>query len=415
VNILNILFLSHRLPYPANKGEKIRTFNQIKHLVELGHSITVFSAKESQLDLPLNEQFNQIKGIDSTLFNLPFKPVRLLNGLFSGASLSEANFYSKELQVALDEKLTTGEFDAIVCSSSAMSKYLLDSKVLLKLQNKPTLLMDFMDLDSDKWLQYAGQSQWPMSWLYNRESKKVSKLEAQSQNLFDACYFIADAEVQLFKERQNGEQFSNVKVLGNGLNTSEFYPPTPAAELNNDAPIFIFTGVMDYKPNVDAVMWFVKECWAEVRAKYENAQFIIAGMNPVPEISSLADKDGIVVTGFVDDILPYYHKANFFVAPFRIARGVQNKVLQAFACKLPVITTPMGAEGIDCVDGQHLLLANTAEQFIDAIDKLNADPVLSQSVAQNGLSLIQEQFSWQGKLKPLVQDLGLSSSYEESH
>lgn len=400
---MDILFLSHRLPFPPNKGEKLRTFYQIKQLTESGHRVTVYSPLDNQMDVYLSEEFEELNQVKSKLFKLPIKPARLLKGLVVGESLSEANFFSTELQQQFEQDLVAGRFEAIVCTSSAMAKYLFDSKAYSSLANPPKLLMDFMDLDSDKWRQYSEQSSGPMAWLYKRECQKVGELEQRSQQLFDACYFIAQAEVDLF-QKQIGAN-GNVKILGNGLNQQEFYPPENKIAPATDAPVFIFTGVMDYKPNVDAVLWFVEHCWAEVKAKYAKAKFIVAGMNPSSEIQTLSSDESIVVTGFVDDILPYFHQADYFVAPFRLARGVQNKVLQAFACGLPVITTPMGAEGIPCFDNEQLLLAETPEQFVEAIDRLQNTAELRNKLATNALELIQQEFSWQGKLKPLVEQL----------
>lgn len=398
---MEILVLSHRLPYPPNKGEKLRTFYQIAELAKQGHQITVYSPRDTEDDDKNCKQFNQLENISSELFPLAFKPLRLALGFLKGESLSAANFHSDALQNKFDQVLLSSQFDVILCSSSAMAKYISHSSVFASLATKPKLLMDFMDLDSDKWRQYAESSGFPMGWLYSREAKKVGDLEAFSQANFDACYFISEAEVELFGSAT--KTTDNVHVLGNGLNTEEFYPANPAPELKPDAPVFIFTGVMDYKPNVDAVLWFVESCWHAVIEKYPNAEFIVAGMNPSPKIEALKSQPGITVTGFVDEILPYYHKANYFVAPFRLARGVQNKVLQAFACGLPVITTPMGAEGINCSDGEHLLLASEPEQFLAAIEQLNQSQELRESLSQNALELIIREFSWEGKLKPLSQ------------
>ncbi|MCK5665583.1 MAG: glycosyltransferase, partial [Thiotrichaceae bacterium] len=163
----------------------------------------------------------------------------------------------------------------------------------------------------------------------------------------------------------------------------------------------IFTGVMDYKPNVDAVLWFMEHTWDLIREKYPQARFIIAGMNPSQIIQNLSRTPGIEVTGFVDDILPFYHQSDYFVAPFTIARGVQNKILQAFACGLPVMASSMGAEGIECKDGEHIIIAETASEYLSAIDKLESDSLLKTDIKDKALKLIHDQYSWDGKLKVL--------------
>lgn len=394
---MNILFIAQRIPFPANKGEKIRTFNQIKFLADLGHNITVLAPIENQQEQDFAQQLSAFERINCQYQQLSPKVLRLITGLLKNESLSVANFYQSTLQNKIDQTLQTINFDTIICTSSAVAKYVFNSKTLPELTIKPKLLMDFMDLDSDKWQQYADKTSWPMSYVYQREANLLKKYEKKVQQLFDACFFIADAEVNLFK--QYAQQANNVHTLGNGMNTDEFYPAQILP--NNNAPTFIFTGVMDYKPNVDAVVWFVEQCWPKVISQYPEAQFIIAGMNPNNTIMNLKKYAGIIITGFVDDILPYYHQADYFVAPFRLARGVQNKVLQAFACGLPVISTPMGAEGIECKHGEHILLAQTPDEFLQHINELEQNTDLKSTLSKNALTLIHDEFSWQGKLAPL--------------
>lgn len=398
---MNILFIAQRIPYPANKGEKIRSFNQIKFLADMGHNIHVISPIENETEVEYCEQLAQFKNIHCEFKKLPAKSLRLLVGFFKNEAMSVANFYSNALQSTIDFALKAHHFDAVICTSSAVAKYVFASKTLNQLPKKPMLLMDFMDLDSDKWRQYADKASFLMRRVYQREAKLISQYELKIQKSFDACFFIADAEIDLFK--QTTGDVDNIHLLGNGMNTKEFYPaPHPT---NNQSPKFIFTGVMDYKPNVDAVVWFVEHIWKEVIKQHPDAEFIIAGMNPNSTVQNLKKYPGITITGFVDDILPYYHQADYFVAPFRLARGVQNKVLQAFACGLPVISTPMGAEGITCEVNKDILIANNTDEFLTAINSLESNSTLKASITENALKLIYDHYSWSGKLQKLDKEL----------
>lgn len=402
---MKILFIAQRIPYPANKGEKIRSFNQAKYLADLGHNIHIMSPIEDESEIAYCQQLAALDNFSCDYHLLPAKPLRLLTGLMKNESLSVANFYHTTLQKKIDNVLSTEAFDVVLCTSSAVAKYVFNSKVLATLAKKPKLLLDYMDLDSDKWQQYADKTAIPMKWVYQREAKLIARYELKVQQVFDAGFFIADAEVALFKKNaqqvlaSSNNTMENIHTLGNGMNTQEFYPATKKP--NNKAPVFIFTGVMDYKPNVDAVVWFVEECWPAILAELPQAEFIIAGMNPNTAVMNLQQYNGITITGFVDEILPYYHKADYFVAPFRLARGVQNKVLQAFACGLPVISTPMGAEGIECKDNQHILLADTPADFLTKVRQLETETTFKQQLIENALTLIQAEYSWQGKLSPL--------------
>jgi sugar transferase (PEP-CTERM/EpsH1 system associated) len=399
---MKILFISHRVPFPPNKGEKIRTFHQLKHLKELGHHIHLFSPYEDKTELA---HFNELRGTWCTSVEAsPLKPkaMRLLMGLVKGQPMSVANFYDKTLQQKFDQFLFGNSVDAIICSASSVAEYIFKSTDLPTLDKKPLLIMDFMDVDSDKWGQYQQSSSFPMSMVYAREQRLLAKYEKKIVKKFDASYLIAQAEVTLFN--QNVMQSDKVHVMGNGLDTTVFYPPK--IKHPNPAPVFLFTGVMDYKPNEDAVIWFVNTCWPSIITQHPNAKFVIAGMNPSADINQLANDKSIEVTGFVDDILPYYHQADIFVAPFRLARGVQNKVLQAFACALPVISTPMGAEGILCQADQDILIASTPVEFITQANQLIAQPKLAESIGQSALQIIKQHYSWQGQLQPLVNLLG---------
>jgi len=394
---LNILFIAQRVPYPPNKGEKIRTFNQLKYLADKNHQISICAPLEQEQDLAYFHTLSEKYCEHVSYQSLSNKVVRLLKGLLTGKALSVANFYSKKLQLKFDALLKEKDFDAIICTSSAMAEYIYKSKSIKELTSKPKLLMDFMDLDSDKWRQYADTSNWPMKWIYQREAKILAEYENKITHAFDSSFFIADAEVELFKSQTKSS--GKVLTLGNGMDTNSFVPAQSSP--NNEAPVLLFTGVMDYKPNIDAVIWFVENAWQEILKEYPKARFTIAGMNPSINVKNLERITGIEVTGFVDDILPYYHQSDYFVAPFRLARGVQNKVLQGFACGLPVISTSMGAEGIDCIEDRDILIASTADEFLSCIKRLEDNSQLRESIKENALKLIHEKYSWEGKLHVL--------------
>ncbi|MCH8537241.1 MAG: TIGR03087 family PEP-CTERM/XrtA system glycosyltransferase [Alkalimonas sp.] len=394
---MNILYLAHRVPFPADKGEKIRTYHQIKYLVEQGHQLTILAPIEEVDEATFAAELQQTLPVKVVTAKLGSGLWRKVSALLTGQPISQTHFYSPELLVALKDLLTTVKLDAVVCTSSAMAIYLDRAGMFKECHRSATLLMDFMDLDSDKWQQYANNAAWPMRLVYQREAKLVAQAEQRIYQQFDHCFFISDNEVQLFARRQSDA--SKVSVLANGLDTSVFYPASsPATPV---APVFLFTGVMNYKPNEDAVLWFVQSMWQQVLAKYPGARFVIAGMQPSSRILQLAKIPGIEVTGYVDDILPYYHQASIFIAPFRLARGVQNKILQAMACGLPVITTPMGAEGIACQHGVHLLTASDEAEFVASIERLQAEPDLRLALQSNGPELIRQQYSWEGVLQTL--------------
>jgi sugar transferase (PEP-CTERM/EpsH1 system associated) len=394
---MKILIIAQRCPYPPNKGEKIRTFHQLKYFNECGHDVILASPYEDDSE---HTYFNALakKYCRNVLYaKLPAKPIRLMSGVLKNKALSISNFYSAKLQSKIDDILASQEVDVIFCSASSVSEYIFRSKVYPELKQPPKLIMDFMDVDSDKWAQYQKSHQWPLSAVYGRESRLIANVEAKIVKKFDHCLLITQAEVDLFQSIHGNVK--NLSAIENGLDTNMFYPPVNSRQTLN--PNFLFAGVMDYAPNIDAVIWFIDLVWPAVKKNWPSAKFCIAGMNPTEKIKKLQLKEGIEVTGFVDDIKPYFDKANIFIAPFRIARGVQNKVLQAFACGLPVIASSMGAEGIRCSVEQDILLADTPEQFINRIEQLTNNQECYSYISNNALKNITNNYSWESILQPL--------------
>lgn len=394
---MNILIIAQRCPFPPNKGEKIRTFHHLKFLKEQGHQLYLAAPYEQQSELgdfkTLTEQYCQTV----IAKKLPHKFLRLISGLLTNKALSVTNFYNATLQQEIDDLLKRNPIDVIYCSASSVAEYVFNSKVIAQLKKKPRLFMDFMDVDSDKWSQYASNSAWPLKLIYQREVKLIASFEKKIATSFDHCILITQAEVDLF-HKIHGANF-NINAIENGIDTHSFFPPAVARDIKH--PKLLFAGVMDYAPNVDAVIWFIHNVWPNILEKWPLATFCIAGMNPIEKIKKLAALKGIEITGFVDDIKPYFDDANIFIAPFRLARGVQNKVLQAFASGLPVISTPMGAEGIKCSVNKEILIANTPDDFINCINTLMTHESQYLEISQGALSLIKDCYAWDSVLSPL--------------
>lgn len=397
---MKILVLSHRVPFPPNKGEKIRTFHQIQFLASRGHEIVVLSPYEGDAEPDFARALERELAVKVMMFPLKAKWLRLLGGLATNRPLTVSYFYSSELQKTFDDLVNSGECDAVLCSSSAMSSYVFRNKRLVNESGSSgtRLIMDFMDLDSDKWNQYRASYRLPMSLVYSREARLVRRLETRSYEAFDACFFVSENESRLFAEQL--PESSKVRVMGNGIDTDVFFPDRTKQVSGH--PVFLFTGVMNYRPNEDAVEWFVDAVWPGILSEWPEAEFIIAGMDPSPKIQQLGKKTGITVTGFVKDIVPYYQKATVFVAPFRLARGLQNKILQSLACGLPVVTTTLGLEGIKAKEGTDLLVADGGKEFTTKIKRLMTEPSLYRQLSENGPRLIQREHSWSSILEDLA-------------
>ncbi len=393
---MNIAVLSHRVPYPPIKGEKIRTYHQLESLRQADCQVTVFCPLHDADDAKLVRDYSAASGLEVRAEPAGKGWHRMVAALMSGRSLSVARFHVPALQRQLDQYLESARVDVLYCTSSAMAEYAIKAA-----SRHPGLriIVDFMDLDSDKWRRFSGISGFPMSLIYRYEAHALGRFERRVQSSVERCLFVSQAEVDLYHQENNSEA-ANLEVIGNGVEFDEYYP---AADAGYRQPLnLLFTGVMDYLPNEDAICWFVDNVWHSVVAKFPDAQLTVAGMKPTQRVLNLERYGNITVTGFVEKMLPHYHDADIFIAPFQIARGVQNKILQAFACGLPVVTTPIGAEGIEGTDGEHFLIADSPAHFAEQIERLVGQPELFRRLSESARQLVTRDYLWEAKNRPLV-------------
>lgn len=396
----DILYLTHRIPYPPNKGDKIRSWHLLKHLaqryrVHLGTFI----------DDPDDWQHvDKVKALcDETYFaalNPRIARFRSLGALASNRPLTLDYYRNNALQQWVDTVTKERAIERVLVFSSAMAQFVTEARQARR-------IIDFVDIDSDKWRQYAEKKSWPMSWLYRRESRSLLDYERQVARKFDASLFVSQAEADLFKQLAP-ESAAKTGFFNNGVDTEYFSPvhaypnPYPAGEA-----VMVFTGAMDYWPNIDAVQWFAQEVLPAVRAKNPDAHFYIVGSRPTPQVQSLASLAGVHVTGSVPDIRPYLAYARIAVAPLRIARGIQNKVLEAMAMAKPVIASNQALEGIAVHIGEEALLARNSEEFAAAIPDLLRNP--QNNLGQAARARVLADYTWESNLKQ-VDELLLSEA-----
>ncbi|MBF0324553.1 MAG: TIGR03087 family PEP-CTERM/XrtA system glycosyltransferase [Alphaproteobacteria bacterium] len=392
----HLLLLCQRIPYPPNKGDKLRSFSILKHLskswrVHLGCFI----------DAP--EDWDYVDDLrpyclDICCIGLNRRSAKLrsLSGLFNGTSMSEPYFRSRRLQAWVDSVLLNLRPPAAFLYSSVMGQYLRPDAPY----RPERVVMDFVDVDSDKWRQYADMRPWPLSWVFERESRYLLAYDAQIAAAVDACVFVSSAEAALFRDLVPAASAKTV-TISNGVDTDFFAPD--AARPNPFPPgtrPVVFTGAMDYWPNEDAVTWFAESMLPTIRRSVPDAAFFIVGSNPTARVNRLRALPGVTVTGRVADIRPYLAHAAVCVAPMRVARGIQNKVLEGMAMAKVVITTGPGYEGIDAVPGRDLLLADNTATFISATVKALNDPAGS-SIGEAARRRILGSYDWDDKLAAL--------------
>lgn len=393
----DILFLSQRIPYPPDKGDKIRSYRALLHLAEHNriHLGTFIDDPDDFRHTSVME--NICESVYIATLNPLIARARSLQAFLTGAPLSLPYFYNKALDEWVTRTLESNTIDAVFVYSSAMAQYILNTR------HRPRkILMDFVDVDSEKFRQYAAERGYLARLVYGREGKKLLAFDRQVASLADASFFVSDAEADLFRQLAP-EASLKTFGLSNGIDTDYFDPAkvtVPLADLPTygPGPNIIFTGRMDYKPNVDAVCWFAQKVLPGLLRERPQARFIIAGAAPTPAVTALAaNNPAVEVTGRVDDMRPWLAHADLAIAPMAIGRGIQNKVLEAAAMARPVLTTPEGLEGIDLMPGKHLFVAKGEEAFLQtALDILdNPDRAQMGLAARNTL---MRHYSWSARM-----------------
>jgi polysaccharide biosynthesis protein PslH len=402
----NLLYIAHRIPYPPNKGDKIRTFHEIKYLSQFFHiDLVTFADTPSDMIFEAN-----LKKYCRQVHVFPLNPlwgkIKGLKSLLLGKSIAEGYFFDTRANKKIAVLLKKNTYQAVFCFSSPTAEYVFQN--LSDIPRKTTrLIMDFCDVDSDKWQQYAEKTRFPMNQLYRLEASRLLAYEKKINQSFDASIFVSENEADLF--RQYVPEARNIVPVSNGVDFTYFSGQVPEKN-NNESPTILFTGAMDYHANVDGVTWFAKKIFPLLKQRIPAIRFVIVGSNPRPAVTALAQTANITVTGYVDDIREYYQAADVSVVPLRIARGIQNKVLEAMAMGLPVVCTSAALSGIQAIPGKDVIQADDETAFADAVELLIKDKKLARKTADSAGHTVRTRYAWSACLEKLNPDLGVPSS-----
>jgi sugar transferase (PEP-CTERM/EpsH1 system associated) len=401
---LNVLFLAHRLPYPPNKGDKIRSYHFIRYLAAR-HDVYVATLIDDAADLAHVDALRRlVRELHIAHIERRSKAITAARALASGRPVSLAWFHTAPLQRAVDALVTRVAFDAILGFSSPMAEYVFRSRRRNALVAAGKAL-DLIDIDSYKWQQYAERSRAPLRWLYAREARLLASYERRLACEFDALYVVTEQEKKLFP----GHAMGKLHAMQNGVDLEVFAPGIrPAHDLGPAA--LVFTGQMDYWPNVEGVKWFAGRVWPAVRSAVPEARFYIVGSRPTREVRALGDQPGIVVTGYVDDVRDYLAGARACVAPLRIARGIQNKVLEAMASAKAVVASPQAFEGIAGQPGRDALVPHDEQAFAKACVHVLRHAEYAAQLGRAARVCVQQTSSWDKNLSPLDDFLAHASS-----
>ncbi len=395
-----LLYLVHRIPYPPNKGDKIRSFHFLQALAQkfqIYLGAFVDDAVDRQYVDALKPFCQESLCVD---LHPKLQKIRSLQGLLSGEAMSLPYYRNAELQAWVDKTLAEQGIQRVLIFSSPMAQYVEKYSAL-------HVVADFVDVDSDKWQQYAANKPWPASWIYRREAEKLLAFEKRCAAQTNVTLFVSEREAELFKTLAP-EVAEKIGFVNNGVDAESFNPEISfASPFSDQHKTIVFTGAMDYWANVDAVVWFSELVFPLIKQHLPNARFYIVGSKPAKEVQKLAEIDSsVIVTGRVEDVKPYVAHADIVVAPLRIARGIQNKVLEAMAMAKTIVASSAAMEGIALLADLQVSIADEPEHFAEKVLENLLVPSVSASINRD---YVQTNFNWRqngDKLCCLLADVG---------
>ncbi|MEL7197260.1 MAG: TIGR03087 family PEP-CTERM/XrtA system glycosyltransferase [Pseudomonadota bacterium] len=396
----DILFLAHRVPFPPNRGDKIRAHHLLKKLSQLGR-VHVGCFADSAEDRVAIAELDSVAASHCVVDRK--KPLSLagMEAMLTRKPVSLTAFHSARLQSWVRQKIQEQLIDTVVIFSGQMGQYLPEDYA-------GRFIIDLCDVDSAKFENYAEAGE--RVWLNSREAKLLAIEEERIAKRADTTILISDAEAELFVSRLGEISNINLRVVGNGID-AEFFDPAkvePHPEISaRPGPHFVFTGQMDYPPNERAAVWAIDSFWTAYQSKHPSAEIHVVGRNPTELLKRKGDVDpGIRIWGEVPDVRPFIAAADCVVAPLSIARGVQNKVLEAMAMARPVLLTPQAATGIGARDGEHWMLCDVdAEAMSARFDTLGKDSLARSKMGENARKYVLDHHDWDVMLAPLAKHL----------
>ena len=381
-----LLFLAHRMPYPPNKGDKVRSYHFLKHLAS---RYRVFLG--TFIDDP--DDWQHVDAVRTLCAEVHVEALaprskRALSAvaLLTGEALSLRYFRSAALQRWVDATVSRERIGRAFAYSSPMAQYIL---------GRPGLrcVVDFVDMDSAKWTDYARRRAWPVSAVFKREGSRLLAWEQEVASRAEVTLFVTEEEADLFRKASPGNP-GRIVAVRNGVD-SDFYSPLhelPWPFADNEHAV-VFTGAMDYWPNIDAVTWFAGEVLPKIRARDPKVRFYVVGMNPTSAVQALANDRSTVVTGRVEDVRPYLRHARVVVAPLRVARGIQNKILEAMAMAKPVVATTAAAAALSGRPGSEFEVAADASEYATKVCGL-LDAGSAEAMGRLARARVLRDYAW---------------------
>ena len=385
---MKILFVCHRFPFPPTRGGKIRPFQMIRHLGQ-SHSVTVASLAHTEQELEEGAGLKQhCEEVIAEVLPGSTRWRHAVAALPTRTPSSAAYFWSAKLDHRIQQAARRKKFDMVMVHCAFVARYVKEIPCDFR-------VLDYGDLDSGKWLEYSLQRSFPFSVGYKLEAHKLRKYEKELASQFDHCTFTARGELEEFCSWGLNTPAS---LIPNGVDAEYFQP---AADRPEEASTVVFLGRMDYFPNIQGIIDFAQNVFPRIREVFPAAHLRIIGSNPVREVRELASKPGIEVTGSVPDVRPYLADAAVAIAPLKIARGTQNKILECMSMGIPVVSSPQAARGVQATAGEHLLVGRDDSDFAAQVVRLLKDPGLRRQMAASARQQLRAGHSWSASMQLL--------------
>ena len=392
----HILYLAHRVPYPPNRGDRIRSFHTLQFLSRYAN-VSLACLSDEPVESATVEHLQELA---TRVAIVPLASasrwVRGASSLLSGRTVTEGMFASRHLRRLVATWNAETKFDAVLVFCSSMIQFL-DQPGF---EDIPTIV-DLVDVDSQKWLDYAATARGWRHWLYQREGQRLRRLEASLPLRAKAITFVSQEEVDLFRQFAASDA---VYAVPNGVNV-EYFCPQPNEHLSSSRRC-VFVGALDYRPNVEGLNWFCQNVWPAVYRQLPEAEFLIVGRRPTAAVKRLARIAGVRLVGEVADVRPHVATARVAIAPLQVARGVQNKVLEALAMGKAVIASPQALEGLGLRADVHLVCASGAEQWTNDLVRLLQDAHQCNRLGTAARAHLEQHYRWDNALRPLLPLLG---------
>jgi hypothetical protein len=383
---MKILYVCHRFPFPPKRGGKIRPFNMIRHFAR-SHEVTVCSLVRSEAEAREGEGLAEhCHRYEMVRVHHPLQAARMVARLPTLVPSSFGYFHANALRRRIRAAALRERYDLAFVHCSSVARYVEDLDI-------PKIL-DFGDMDSQKWREYALSKPFPLSWGYALEGWKLEREEARLARRFDLCTATTRAEWETLEAMQTGVP---TDWFPNGVDSDYFAPSTQPY----DPERIVFVGRMDYYPNQEAMFTFCADVMPGLRARRPAITLAIVGADPSPAVRKLGELPGVVVTGSVPDVRPYLHQAALMVAPLNIARGTQNKILEGMAAGVPVVTSRVAAGGVDAAAPEHLLVADGPDGWMEAILRILEHPHERMRLAYAGRERMLSHHAWSHSMRRL--------------